>query len=82
MPRYYSRREKKPFPIPVVELRRAARERVKNRKNQPRTPIPPPKIGLTVVRLIPLAYKVLNARITLINNLKKLLKVMPVNACK
>ncbi|KAL8488601.1 hypothetical protein ACS0TY_024766 [Phlomoides rotata] len=82
LPRYYSRREKKPFPIPIVELRRAARERVKNRKNLPRMPIPPPKIGLVVVRLIPLAYRVLNARITLINNLKKLLKVMPVNACK
>ncbi|KAL0451461.1 UNVERIFIED_CONTAM: APO protein 2, chloroplastic [Sesamum latifolium] len=80
-PRYYSKKEKKPFPIPIVELRRAARERLKNRNNQPRG-IPPPKRGLVVERLIPVAYKVLNARITLINNLKKLLKVMPVNACK
>ncbi|XP_011091964.1 APO protein 2, chloroplastic-like [Sesamum indicum] len=80
-PRYYPKKEKKPFPIPIVELRRAARERLKNRKNQPRG-IPPPKRGLVVERLIPVAYKVLNARITLINNLKKLLKVMPVNACK
>lgn len=82
LPRYYSRREKKPFPIPIIELRRAARERMKNRKNLPRTPVPPPKKGLTVIRLIPLAYRVLNARITLINNLKKLLKVTPVHACK
>ncbi|GER46980.1 hypothetical protein STAS_24046 [Striga asiatica] len=81
-PRYYSKREKKPFPIPIVELRRAARERLKNRKNQPRRPVPPPKQGLVVGRLIPVAYRVLNARITLINNLKKLLKVMPVKACK
>ncbi|KAL0340300.1 UNVERIFIED_CONTAM: APO protein 2, chloroplastic [Sesamum radiatum] len=80
-PRYYSKKEKKPFPIPIVELRRAARERLKNRNNQPRG-IPPPKRGLVVERLIPVAYKVLNARITLVNNLKKLLKVMPVNACK
>ncbi|XP_057795300.1 APO protein 2, chloroplastic-like [Salvia miltiorrhiza] len=81
-PRYYSKKEKKPFPIPIIELRRNARERLKNRNNQPRAPVPPPKIGLVVKRLIPLAYKVLNARTTLVNNLKKLLKVMPVNACK
>ncbi|KAK4383134.1 APO protein 2, chloroplastic, partial [Sesamum angolense] len=48
--------EKKPFPIPIVELRRAARERLKNRKNQPRG-VPPPKRGLVVERLIPVAYK-------------------------
>lgn len=81
-PRYYSRKEKKPFPIPIIELRRNARERLKNSKTNPRGPCPPPKRGLVVKRLIPLAYRVLNARTTLINNLKKLLKVMPVNACK
>ncbi|KAL6525351.1 APO protein 2, chloroplastic [Orobanche hederae] len=81
-PHYYSRKEKKPFPVPIFELRRAAMERLKNRKNQPRGPVPPPKRGLVVGRLVPVAYRVLNARITLINSLKKLLKVMPVNACK
>ncbi|KAJ0030038.1 hypothetical protein Pint_14394 [Pistacia integerrima] len=80
-PRHYSKREKKPFPVPVLELRRRARERTKNRNNQPRRPIPPPKRGLLVKHLIPVAYDVLNARITLINNLKKLLKVVPVHAC-
>ncbi|KAL2482858.1 APO protein 2 [Forsythia ovata] len=81
-PRYYSRKEKKPFPIPIVELRRAARERLKNSKGQQRRPAPPPKKGLVVQRLIPVAYRVLNARVTLINNLKKLLKVVPLHACK
>ncbi|XP_052180985.1 APO protein 2, chloroplastic [Diospyros lotus] len=81
-PRYYSKKEKKPFPIPIVELRRAARERLKNRKDQPKRPIPPPKRGLVVKRLIPEAYNVFNARVTLINNLQKLLKVVPVHACK
>ena len=87
-PRNYSRKEKKPFPVPIVELRRAARERLKQRiknrrgqtKGQPRAP-PPPKHGMVVKSLIPLAYDVYNARITLINNLKKLLKVVPVHAC-
>ncbi|XP_051150215.1 APO protein 2, chloroplastic [Andrographis paniculata] len=81
LPRYYSKKEKKPFPIPIVELRRAARERLKNRNGEQRG-VPPPKRGLVVQRLIPLAYRVLNERIKLINNLRKLLKVMPVNACK
>ncbi|XP_027173144.1 APO protein 2, chloroplastic-like [Coffea eugenioides] len=82
LPRYYSKKEKKPFPVPIVELRRAARERFKNSKGQPRRPIPPPKNGLVVKSLTPLAYSVLNARITLINNVKKLLKVVPVQGCK
>ncbi|KAJ4951894.1 hypothetical protein NE237_028726 [Protea cynaroides] len=81
-PHYYSKKEKKPFPIPVVELRRAARERKKNRMGLPRRPVLPPRKGLLIRSLIPVAYEVLNARITLINNLKKLLKVVPVQACK
>jgi hypothetical protein len=82
IPRYYSKKEKKPFPVPIVELRRAARERAKKRKGQPKRPTPPPKNGLLVKRLIPTAYEVFNARITLINNLKKLLKVVHVHACR
>ena len=80
-PRNYSRKEKKPFPIPIVELRRAARERLKKSKGQPRGRVPPPKKGLIVQCLVSLAYDVFNARIILINNLKKLLKVVPVYAC-
>lgn len=80
-PRYHSKKEKKPFPIPIVELRRAARERLKNSKGQQRRGVPPPKRGLVVQRLIPVAYRVFNARVTLINNLKKLLKVSPLHAC-
>ncbi|KAJ7979601.1 APO protein chloroplastic-like [Quillaja saponaria] len=81
-PRYYSKKEKKPFPTPIVELRRAARKRLKNKKSQPRRPVPHPRIGLLVKSLIPLAYNVYSARITLINNLKKLLKIVPVHACR
>ncbi|KAF7806534.1 APO protein 2, chloroplastic [Senna tora] len=81
LPRYYSRKEKKPFPVPIVELRRAARERLKKKKDGPRKSLPPPKNGLLVKSLISTAHNVYNARITLINNLKKLLKVVPVHAC-
>ncbi|KAL4556885.1 hypothetical protein LXL04_035051 [Taraxacum kok-saghyz] len=84
LPRHYSKKEKKPFPVPILELRRAARERMKTRKHQPQRSggPPPPKNGLLVQSMIPLAYSVLNARTSLINNLKKLLKVIPVKACK
>lgn len=81
-PKYYSKKEKKPFPIPIVELRRAARERQKSLKGKPRRPVPPPRNGLLVRSLIPVAYEVLNARVSLINNLKRLMKVVPVHACK
>lgn len=82
-PRKYSRKEKKPFPTPIVELRRAARERLKKKLKgeTTRRSMPPPKNGLLVKSLIPLAYNVYNARITLINNLKKLIKVVSVHAC-
>ncbi|CAL1414961.1 unnamed protein product [Linum trigynum] len=80
-PRYYGRKEKKPFPIPVVELRRNARERIKNRKGKPKGRPPPTKQGLVVQSLVPLAYDVYNARITLINNIRRLMKVVRVHAC-
>ena len=65
-----------------MELRRAARERFKKSRGQPKKPVPPPKNGLIVKKLVPIAYDVLNARVTLINNLKKLLKVVNVHACR
>ncbi|PKU61198.1 APO protein 2, chloroplastic-like [Dendrobium catenatum] len=82
LPPFYSKKEKKPFPIPIVELRRAARERIKKLKGKPKTPTPPPRNGMLVKSLVPVAYEVLNARVKLINNLKKLMKVVPVLACK
>lgn len=82
LPRYYSKKEKKPFPVPILELRRAARERIKNARGKPRRPTPPPRNGMLVRSLIPVAYEVINARILLINNLKSLMKVVPVQACK
>lgn len=82
LPRKYSKREKKPFPIPVLELRRRAKERMKAAQGKPKRPLPPPKNGMLVHRLIPVAYKVYNARILLINNLRKLMKVVPVKGCK
>ncbi|XP_020523635.1 APO protein 2, chloroplastic isoform X1 [Amborella trichopoda] len=80
-PRYYSKKEKRPFPVPVLELRRAARARAKSMRGKPRKPPSAPRNGLLVWRLIPVAYDVLNARTTLINNLRKLMKVVPVHAC-
>ncbi|KAG0502134.1 hypothetical protein HPP92_002206 [Vanilla planifolia] len=81
-PRFYSRKEKKPYPVPIIELRRAARQRLKKLREMPRRPTPPPRNGMLVKSLVAVAYEVLNARTALINNLKRLMKVAPVNACK
>lgn len=74
--------KKKPFPIPVKELRRAARERQKNKKGRPRRPIGPPRNGLLVPELIPVAHEVFEARTQLVNGVAELLKVVPVHACR
>lgn len=63
-------------------MRRAARERIKKMRGKPRTPIAPPRNGMLVKSLIPVAYDVFNNRMTMINNLKRLLKVVPVHACR
>ncbi|KAK1316316.1 hypothetical protein QJS10_CPA05g02213 [Acorus calamus] len=77
-----SMREKKPFPTPILELRRAARERQKSAKGRPKKPVQPPRNGMLVRSLIPVSYEVLNVRTALINNLKSLMKVVTVHACK
>ncbi|KAA8522861.1 hypothetical protein F0562_009284 [Nyssa sinensis] len=81
LPRYYSKGEKD-LPHTHCGSEASSQGGLKNKKSQPKRPVPPPKIGLLVKSLIPVAYDVLNARVTLINNLKKLLKVVPVHACK
>ncbi|KAF9662742.1 hypothetical protein SADUNF_Sadunf18G0085900 [Salix dunnii] len=54
---------------------------LKKSKGQPRGRVPPLKKRLVVLCLVTFAYDVFNVRIILINNLKKLLKVVTVYAC-
>ncbi|GLJ23881.1 hypothetical protein SUGI_0453780 [Cryptomeria japonica] len=74
--------KKKPFPVPVKELRRAARERQKNNKGKPKRPLGPPRNGLLVQGLIPVAHQVFEARMRLINGISELLKVVHVRSCR
>jgi hypothetical protein len=55
---------------------------MKAAQGKPKRPLPPPKNGMLVHRLIPVAYGVYNARILLINSLKRLMKVVSVKGCK
>ncbi|KAH9307355.1 hypothetical protein KI387_035266 [Taxus chinensis] len=73
---------KKPFPVPVKELRRAARERQKNSKGRRKRPLGPPRNGLLVQGLIPVAHQVFEARTRLINGISELLNVVPVHSCR
>jgi hypothetical protein len=81
-PHTFSKREKKPFPIPALELRRRAKPGMKAAQGRPKRPMPPPKNGMLVHRLIPVLYRAYSARILLINNLKRLMIVAPVKGCK
>eukprot|EP00252_Welwitschia_mirabilis_P005651 TRINITY_DN16153_c0_g1_i1.p1 TRINITY_DN16153_c0_g1~~TRINITY_DN16153_c0_g1_i1.p1 ORF type:complete len:416 (+),score=78.12 TRINITY_DN16153_c0_g1_i1:295-1542(+) len=74
--------KKKPFPIPVKELRRAARLKQKRSRLHPYRPVGPPRNGLLVQNLIPIAYQVFEARRALMNGVAALLKAVPTHACR
>lgn len=52
------------------------------RIRSPRRPIGPPRNGLLVPELIPVAHEVFEARTQLVNGVAELLKVVPVHACR
>eukprot|EP01018_Ginkgo_biloba_P018413 Gb_36551 [translate_table: standard] len=82
LPPVLPKNKKKPFPVPVKELRRAARMKQKKSDGGPKRPFGPPRNGLLVPELIPIAHQVFEARISLINGLSELLKVVPAHACR
>lgn len=86
LPPVLPKRKKKPFPTPIKEIRRVAREKEKKRKlegtSHEERVLEPPENGLLVPELIPVAHDVLEARKILIKNILKLLDVIPVIACR
>ncbi|KAL9245829.1 hypothetical protein vseg_019434 [Gypsophila vaccaria] len=73
--------KKKPFPIPIKEIQKRARAEKKLARTGVEKLLEPPKNGLLVPELIPVAYDVLAAWKDLINGLAQLLHVIPVHAC-
>ncbi|KAK9084477.1 hypothetical protein Scep_030948 [Stephania cephalantha] len=81
LPTQWPKNKKKPYPIPFKKIKEAGRADKKLAEKGIEKPLEPPKNGLLVPSLVPVAYKVLNAWKLLIKGVAKLLHVVPVYAC-
>ncbi|KAK2984264.1 hypothetical protein RJ640_010223 [Escallonia rubra] len=81
LPSIQPKNKKKPYPIPLKEIQHAARADKKLAQMGVEKSLEPPKNGLLVPDLIPVAYEVLDAWKILIKGLAQLLHVVPVHAC-
>ncbi|KAL6579171.1 APO protein 1, chloroplastic [Orobanche minor] len=81
LPPILPKKKKKPFPIPLKKILQAARADKKLAQMGIEKPLEPPKNGLLVRELIPVAHEVLVAWEVLIGGLAQLLHVIPVHAC-
>ncbi|KAL3824447.1 hypothetical protein ACJIZ3_020476 [Penstemon smallii] len=81
LPPILPKKKKKPFPIPLKKIQQAARADKKLAQMGIEKPLEPPKNGLLVPDLIPIAYEVVDAWKILIRGLAQLLHVVPVHAC-
>ncbi|WCJ20004.1 hypothetical protein M5689_002270 [Euphorbia peplus] len=81
LPRMLPKKKKKPFPIPFRLIQKAARKDRKLAEMGIEKPLEPPKNGLLVPHLVPVAYEVLHAWKVLIKGVTELLHVIPVYSC-
>ncbi|XP_059667097.1 APO protein 1, chloroplastic isoform X2 [Cornus florida] len=81
LPPILPKKKKKPYPIPLKKIQQVARANKKLAEMGIEKPLEPPKNGLLVPDLIPVAYEVLDAWKILIKGLAQLLHIVPVYAC-
>lgn len=81
LPPILPKKKKKPYPIPFKEIKQAARADKKLAEMNIEKALEPPKNGLLVPDLIPVAYEVVDAWKVLIKGLAQLLHIIPVHAC-
>ncbi|XP_042490671.1 APO protein 1, chloroplastic [Macadamia integrifolia] len=81
LPPILPKNKKKPYPIPLKKIQQAARADKKIAEMGKEKPLEPPKNGLLVPDLIPVAYDVLEAWKILIKGLGQLFHVFPVYGC-
>ncbi|KAL8168357.1 hypothetical protein V2J09_009856 [Rumex salicifolius] len=81
LPPALPKKKKKPFPVPIQIIQRNARADRKLAELGVEKPLEPPKNGLLVPELIPLAHEVVDAWKDLIKGVAQLLHVIPVYAC-
>ena len=82
LPPILPKKKKKPYPIPFKKIQQAARNDKKVAQMGIEKPLEPPKNGLLVPDLVPVAYEVLDAWKVLIRGLAQLLHVIPVHGCR
>lgn len=82
LPPILPKKKKKPFPVPIKQILQTARADKKLAKMGIEKHLEPPKNGLLVPNLIPVAYEVINAWRVLIRGVAQLLHVVPVHACR
>ncbi|KAJ1431324.1 APO domain [Sesbania bispinosa] len=75
------KKKKKPYPIPIKEIKHAARQDRKLAHMGVEKHLEPPKNGLLVPDLVPVAYEVFDTWKLLIKGLAQLLHVIPVHGC-
>lgn len=81
LPPVLPKKKKKPFPVPIEKMRQEARKDKKLAEMGIEKPLEPPKNGLLVPELVPVAYDVFDAWKILIKGLAQLLHVIPVYGC-
>lgn len=82
LPPVLPKKKKKPYPMPLKKIQQAARADKKLAEMGIEKKLEPPKNGLLVPDLIPVAYEVLDAWKLLIKGLAQLLHYVPVHACR
>nr|CAD1839314.1 unnamed protein product [Ananas comosus var. bracteatus] len=81
LPPILPKNKKKPYAVPLKKMQRAARQDKKLAQMGMEKPLDPPKNGLLVPELIPVAYEVLEHWKVLIRGLSQLLHVVTVYGC-
>lgn len=82
LPPILPKQKKKPYPIPLKKILQASRADKKLAQMGIEKPLEPPKNGLLVPELVPVAYDVLEAWKILIEGVAQLLHIIPVYACR
>ncbi|XP_051148782.1 APO protein 1, chloroplastic-like [Andrographis paniculata] len=81
LPTILPKKKKKPFPVPIKKLLQEGRINKKLAQMGIERHLEPPKNGLLVPKLVPVAYEVVHAWKILIRGVAQLLHVVPVHAC-
>lgn len=82
LPPVLPKNKKKPFPIPIQKMLQLSRQDKKLAEKGIEKPLKPPKNGLLVPELIPVAYEVLDYWKVLIRGLSQLMNVVTVYGCR